>query len=137
MENNRADIDNISKETLVDLFSTATYGSDWLYITTLIAEKELDREFSEECLENRCREEKWADRLLNGGHIVCKDCYDIDEDDLPKRYIIDLDSLKTSLKLARDKEAVRDWSYFVLEEDDYFTCNNLMQVVMFNEVIYG
>ena len=137
MENNRADIDNISKETLVDLFSTATYGSEWLDITTLIAEKELDREFSEEYLENRCREEKWADRLLNGGHIVCKDCYDIDEDDLPKRYIIDLDSLKTSLKRARDKEAVRDWSDVVLEEDDYFTCNNLMQVVMFNEVIYG
>lgn len=137
MENNRADIDNISKETLVDLFSTATYGCDWLCITTLIAEKELDREFSEEYLENRCMEEKWADRLLNGGHIVCKDCYDIDEDDLPKRYIIDLDSLKTSLKLARDKEAVRDWCDFVLEEDDYFTCNNLMQVVMFNEVIYG
>lgn len=137
MENNRADIDNISKETLVDLFSTATYGSDWLYITTLVSEGNLDDKFSEEYLENRCREEKWADRLLNGGHIVCKDCYDIDEDDLPKRYIIDLDSLKTSLKLARDKEAVRDWSDFVLEEDDYFTCNNLMQVVMFDEVIYG
>lgn len=50
MENNRADIDNINKETLVDLFSTATYGSDWLDITTLIAEKELDRDLARNTL---------------------------------------------------------------------------------------
>ncbi len=139
MENNRADIDNISKETLVDLFSTATYGSDWLDITSLKAEKHLDNGFSEEYLENRCREEKWADRLLNGGHIVCYDYYaaEDDDEDHPIRYQIDLNTLKERLKLARDKEAVSDWSDFVLEKDDYFTCNNIMQVVMFNEVIYG
>lgn len=139
MENNRADIDNISKETLVDLFSTATYGSSWLDITTLKAERHLDDKFSEEYLENRCREEKCADRLLNGGHIVCIDWYPAEdnEEGNPARYQIDLNTLKERLKLARDKEAVSDWSDFVSEKDDCFTCNNLMQVVMFNEVIYG
>lgn len=139
MENNRADIDNISKETLVDFFSTATYGSSWLDITTLKAERHLDDKFSEEYLENRCREEKWADRLLNGGHIVCIDWYaaEDNEEGNPTRYKIDLNTLKERLKLARDKEAVRDWSDFVSEKEDYFTSNNLMQVVMFNEVIYG
>ena len=141
MEYTRANIDNISKETLVDLFSTATYGSDWLEITTLKSERNLDDGFTEEYLQNRCREDRWADRLLNGGHIVCKDWYDTEEnesgEDKPTRYIIDLNTLKERLKLARDKEAVRDWCDFVLENDDYYTCNNLMQVVMFGEIIYG
>ena len=139
MENNRANIDNISKETLVDLFSTATYGSNWLEITTLKSERNLDSNFTEEYLQNKCCEERWADRLLNGGHIVCKDWYASEDDDEgePTMYKIDLDALKTRLKLARDKEAVRDWSDFILEKDDYYTCNNLMQVVMFGEIIYG
>ena len=139
MENNRANIDNISKETLVDLFSTATYGSNWLVIVTPLSEKHLDSGFSEEYLENRSCEERCADRLLNGGHIVCKDWYAAEDDDegKPARYQIDLNTLKEGLKLARDKEAVRDWSDFILEKDDYYTCNNLMQVVMFKEIIYG
>lgn len=134
MENNRADIDNISKETLVDLFSTATYHSDWLDITTYMSEKNLDEGFSEEYLEERCREEKWADRLLNGGHILCLDYNE--EDENKGIYKIDLNTLKERLKMARDKEAVGDWSDFVLEQDDYYTCNNLMQVVMFGEIVY-
>lgn len=139
MEYTRANIDNISKETLVDLFSTATYGGDWLEIKTLKSERNLDSNFSEEYLENRCCEERWADRLLNGGHIVCYDWYaaEDDEDGKPTRYKIDLNHLKERLKLARDKEAVRDWCDFVLENDDYYTCNNLMQVVMFGEIVYG
>lgn len=138
MEYTRVDIDNISKETLVDLFSTATYGSNWLEIVTLVSEKHLDSGFTEEYLENRCCEEKWADRLLNGGHIVCKDWYEADDDEgKPTKYKIDLNTLKERLKLARDKEAVRDWCDFVLENDDYYACNNLMQVVMFGEIVYG
>lgn len=139
MEYTRANIDNISKETLVDLFSTATYGSNWLEITTLKAERCLDDNLTEEYLQSRCCEERWADRLLNGGHIVCYDYYaaEDNEEGNPARYQVDLNTLKERLKLARDKEAVRDWCDFVLENDDYYTCNNLMQVVMFGEVIYG
>ena len=138
MEYTRANIDNISKETLVDLFSTATCGSNWLEIATLKSERNLDSNFTEEYLQNRYREERWADRLLNSGHIVCKDWYAAEDDDegKPAKYQIDLNTLKERLKLARDKEAVRDWCDFVLEQDDYYTCNNLMQVVMFGEIIY-
>lgn len=139
MEYTRANIDNISKETLVDLLSNATYGSNWLDIDTLKVEKHLDSGFSKEYLQNRCCEERWADRLLNGGHIVCEDWYaaEDDEDGKPTRYKLDLNAIKGRLKLARDKEAVRDWCDFVLENDDYHTCNNLMQVVMFGEIVYG
>lgn len=139
MEYTRANIDEISKETLVDLFSTATCGSNWLEIKTLKAERCLDDKYDEEYLENRCVEDKWADRLLGGGHIVCYDYYaaEDDEDGKPTRYKIDLNTLKERLKLARDKESVRDWCDFVLENDDYYTCNNLMQVVMFGEIVYG
>ena len=138
MEYNRADIDNISKETLVDLFATATYGSNWLDITVLRSEDHLDNAFSKEYLDDRCLEDVWADRLLNGGHIVCLDWYAAEDNDgNPNEFKIDLNGLKEKLKLARDKEAVRDWCYFVLEKNDYYTCNNLMQVVMFGEIVYG
>lgn len=139
MEYTRANIDNISKETLVDLFSTATYGSNWLEIKTLKAESCLDNKYDEEYLNNRCCEERWADRLLNGGHIVCYDYYaaEDNEEGKPDRYVVDLKTLRRRLKKARNKEAVRDWCDFVLENDDYDTCNNLMQVVMFGEIIYG
>lgn len=139
MEYNRADIDNISKETLVDLFATATYGSNWLDIKVLKYEAHLDNVFSKEYLEDRCLEDVWADRLLNGGHIVCLDWYSAEDNDngKPDKFKIDLNGLKEKLKLARDKEAVRDWCDFVLEKDDYYTCNNLMQVVMFGEIVYG
>lgn len=135
MENIRADVDNISKETLVDLISTATYCSDWLDITTLKSERHLDNGFSKEYLKERCCEERCADRLLNGGNILCVDYNEEDENE--GVYKIDLNTLKKGLKLARDKEAVRDWVDFINEEDDYYTCNNLMQVVMFGEVVYG
>ena len=70
----------VSKEQLVNLLATATYGSTWLGACSLRSERHLDNEFSESYLEERCLEEKWADRLLNGGHIAFIDFKDEDED---------------------------------------------------------
>jgi hypothetical protein len=130
-------IENITREELVDLFTTATYGSSWLGIKTLKNERHLDEQYSPEYLEERCIEEKWADRLLAGGSIVCIDYDDEDEDGKPVRYVLNLDDIKKGLTKAAMGEAVRDWADFCDENDDYFTCNNLMQVCIFGEVIYG
>lgn len=126
-------------DRLVDLLSVATFGSGWLEIRTLKSERHLDDVFISEYLEGRCREERWLDRLLNGGRIICFDWYSAEDDDNgePTRVEVDLNRLIEGLKLARDVEAIRQYANFVLEEDDYCDCNDLMQVVMFGEVIYG
>lgn len=123
----------IDHEMLVDLLGTATYGSDWLEIKTLKSERFLDEEVEQSVRDEWCSGDKWANRLLKGGHIVC---YDYDDDDYT-RYELTLDDIKQGLEKARDGEAVRDWADFVNENDDYYTCNNLMQVCIFGEVIYG
>ncbi len=129
-------LENIDKDFLVDLLCTATYGSDWLDINTLKNESHLDADFDEEYLNCRCCEEKWADRLLAGGHIVCIDLYAEEDEEEKTDYIIDLQQIKDGLNKALG-ECPHDLADFLTEEDDYFTCNNLMQVIMFGEVIYG
>ena len=129
------DLNSIDHEMLVDLLCTATYGCDWLEIKTLKSERFMDEEVEQSVRDGWCREDRWANRLLKGGHIVCLDYYD--DDAQPARYELTLDDIKRGLEKARDGEAVRDWSDFVNAEDDYYTCNNLMQVCIFGEVIYG
>ena len=131
------DLNNIDKEFLVDLLSTATYGCDYLEVLTLTAENNIDDKFDAAYLADRCREEKWADRLLGGGHIVVCDYEDTDDNGKATRYTLSLEDFKTGLVKARDGEAVRDWADFVEEADDYITCNNLFQVIIFGEVVYG
>ena len=125
------DLNAIDHEMLVDLLCTATYGCDWLEIKTLKSERFMDEEVEESVRDGWCREDRWANRLLKGGHIVC---IDYEEE---SRYELTLDDIKRGLEKARDGEAVRDWADFCEENDDYFTCNNLMQVCIFGEVIYG
>ena len=127
----RIDLENITHENLVDLLCTATYGCDWLAIKTLKSERFMDEEVEQSVRDGWCLEDKWAHRLLKGGHIVCLDY----EDEV--RYELTLDDIKKGLEKARDGVAPRDWADFCDENDDYFTCNNLVQVCMFGEVIYG
>lgn len=138
----RIDLENISHDNLVDLLSTATYSSDWLVIKTLKSERSLDDEVEQSVRDEWCLEDKWANRLLKGGHIVCLDYADDSDDDYddcwrPARYELTLDDIKKGLVKARDGVAPRDWADFCEENDDYFTCNNLMQICMFGEVVYG
>ena len=137
----KVDLNAIDHEMLVDLLSTATYGSEWLKIKTLKSERFMDEEVEQSVRDEWCCEDRWANRLLKGGKIVCYDWYDNDalefEENRPTRYELTLDDIKRGLEKARDGEAVRDWADFVNEEDDYCTCNNLMQVCIFGEVIYG
>lgn len=130
----RIDLENITHENLVDLLCTATYGSDWLEIATLKSERFMDEQVEQSVRDGWCRENKWANRLLKGGHIVC---YDYDDYDEFTRYELTLDDIKKGLEKARDGVAPRDWADFCDENDDYFTCNNLMQVCIFGEVVYG
>ena len=118
---------DLNKETLVDIFSTVTYGSDWLEICRPKKFDSLVKEGSE------CREEKWADILLGGGYIVAHEYEDEEE---PIRHKITLDMMKKGLEVFKDKWPY-DYADFITENEDYCTCSNLMQCVLFGEVVYG
>ena len=131
-------MNKIDREFLCDLFSVATYGCEWLEVRTLKSESDLDQKFKQEYLEVRCAEEKWADRLLSGGHVVFYDLYEMEDgDNKESRHVITLEDVVKGLEKARDGEDPRDFADFINENDDYYTGNNLLQIILFGEVVYG
>lgn len=130
----------LTKEQLVDLLYTTTYGGSCLECRCLKSEAHLDEQFSKEYLENRCLEDKWADRLLAGGTLVILDYEDEDENGNPKKYKLTLKDFEEKLQEApfSDKDyIVRSWCNWRIKKSDYYDCNNLLQYVMFGDVIYG
>lgn len=131
---------SIDKQKLVEIFSGATYGSEWLEIRTLKSEAHLDEVFSQDYLDARCREDRWADRLLNGGHIVCVDWYDEDAsaEGVPMRYHLTLADVLKGLEKAKTN-APRLYAEVFGEDGnpDYYDYMNIMQYVIFGEEVYG
>lgn len=130
----------LTKEQLVDLLCTATYSSDWLECRVLKSEAYLDKKFDKEYLENRCREDKWADRLLSGGKLICIDYADQDDEFNPRRYELVLEDFEIRLDEAsksNDEYIARSYLNWKFKQSDYYDCNNLLQYVMFGDVVYG
>lgn len=124
----------INKENLVHVFAVATEGSDWLWIDYPNRFKKFVSS------DEQCREDKWADVLLNSdgrAYIIAVDYNDDEEDgEEGKEYEIRLTDMERGLEIFKKKYP--DYFSDLLEDkDDYYTCNNLMQCVMFGEVVYG
>lgn len=64
-------VTELNHEELVNLFSTATYGNNALYIKVPEEYEEL-----EDKGEGNCIEDKWANVLANGGQLEVYDLYD-------------------------------------------------------------
>ncbi len=61
-----------------------------------------------------------------------------DDDSKPMRYTISLKDIEDLLEQAsKDKEVVREYANWISGDYDYYDCNNLMQYVLFKEVVYG
>ena len=143
-------ITDLTHEDLVDLFSTATYGSSWLEIWAP------DRE-GLDITDLDCREDVWAKALLAGKKIECIDHYAegevygdlgvVDEDE-NGIYRIDLSRVIEGLAMAfdgtyPDEAGVKDWArecarHFLAGEGemDEPEAACLMQIIMFGDVIY-
>lgn len=117
----------LNKENLVDIFATATYGSDWLAIKRPKRFNHLIKP------ESDCIEEKWADVLLGGG-IVAAFIYEDDEE--PARKEFSLEDMEVGLKKFME-ECPQDYADLVSEDGDYYTASNLMQYVLFGKVVFG
>lgn len=157
-------ITEVNKEDLVDLFSTALYGSNYL---------SADYEESVEHDEDDCYEDIMAKILLNGGRVMITDGYaedgevygslpcrvDEDDDVMSTTYFVTLQDILDGLTKAangtfnvgENDDICPDWQdnnrafarrsfdAFAYEgtEWDLTTADCLMQIILFNEIVYG
>ena len=148
----RTIIEELSQEDLVNLFSTATYGSSWLGIRT--GEKTGVQED-----ENDCLEDVWAKAVLSGHKLKVTDYYaegdvygphgKVIKKDGTAVYFIGLKEIMDGLQKCADGRfeghgRELDWlkecvDHFVTEDPGFDNpeAEALMQVIMFNELIYG
>ena len=144
-------IAEITKEDLVDFFSTAIYGSQLFYIKF----KKSDYYGTDLESEDDCREDKWAKVLMSGKPVKVLDYYaeDVDEfyGDKPHKwdenecatsYTITLDDIKNGLQGALDSdeeylnEYARAWVNGCYDLD-LTGAEALLQFITFGEVVYG
>ena len=125
------EVTEITNRELEYLLATASYGSSWLECHILKSESILDNleDFND-------REEHWAHRLLNGGHLVCYDHYDEDDEDNPVEHKLSMDDFYRGFAKSI-KECPVELANVLSEEGDYCDADAVMQVILFGEVIYG
>ena len=140
-------ITEIEQGDLVDLFSTATYGNNWL---SIVYDRTLYRTKYKN--DDDCLEDIWARMLLGGETIYAVDHYAEDEtekysrsavweDDVMK-YPLTLKKVKDGLQKALDSDSewVRDSVTNLINSStdfDLTQADALMQMIMFGEVVYG
>ena len=142
-------ITEINHNDLVNLFSTATYGSSYFSVV----KKKKDYYGTELEDENDCREETWAKILLAGKPVYVLD-YSSEEEaygNLPHewdekrgamKYTVTLEDIKNGLQKALDNGGWDAECALDLINDD--SCNldlteaeNLLHIITFGETIYG
>ena len=150
-------ITELTHDDLVNLFSTALSGSSYLGV---------DYEESIEYNEDACLEDILANILLHGGCIKVNDYYsegdiygelphELDEDNECTTYYVTYDDIKRGLERAADgtfnagndkwteqtKRSARVSFDSFMDEDrcdfDLVRADILMQIIIFDEIIYG
>ena len=157
---NNVEIIDITHEDLVNLFSTALYGSSYL---SAEYDKDFYNSIPKDKKEGDCFEDHIADVLLNGGEIYIYDAYSEGEvyskngelikeeygDEEYAQYTLTLTDIVEGLERAangtyktnNDTKFIRQCFNEFAEDDcydlDLTDADALMQVITFNELIYG
>jgi hypothetical protein len=157
---NNVEIIDITHEDLVNLFSTALYGSSYL---SAEYDKDFYNSIPKDKKEGDCFEDHIADVLLNGGEIYIYDAYSEGEvyskngelikeeygDEEYAQYTLTLTDIIEGLQRAangtyktnNDTKFIRQCFNEFAEEDcydlDLTDADALMQIITFNELIYG
>lgn len=118
-------VSTLTKEDLVSFFSSATYGCG--YWSVKIVKGSINKE---ELNTNQCIEEIWADVLLKGGKLCVID----NEDD--EKYYIDMQKVLDGYSKGYEV-CPHTMLNFEEENEDMWDGYNLMQAIIFGEIIYG
>jgi hypothetical protein len=127
-------------EDLVNLLSTALYGSSWFGASY---DKKIYNTLTK--TEGDCFEDALADMLLAGHKITITDyeadgesysdkCVGINEDDESAEYEIGIEDF---LKVASTEEGYKLVQEVLSDEGDYYTADAFLQRVVFGKEIYG
>lgn len=143
-------ITDITHDDLVNLLSTAAFGSFWLGFNYDSIEY---NELSNEQKHGDCIEDKMADLLLAGKSVELYDVYSEDEEDfygtLPHRYdedgvmcyTVTLEDIKRGLEKAYQDDYLRECLNNLINDDSYDLdqpqAESLVQCILFGELIYG
>lgn len=132
-------VTEFTHDELVDLLSTALYGSSWFE-----ADYDNDKYKLIENKEGDCFEDKLADMLLAGHKITLIDNYAEGESYSKKFVGFNRDesanyeiSLKDLLKTASTKSGFKLVEEVLDGDGDYWTADAFLQRVVFGEEIYG
>lgn len=117
------------KNFLSCILADATYDSPWFGVK--VSDK-TPKEVAKTAWDNNdCREDIWADVLLNGGTLVVTD-YEDDE----KTYEFTIKSVTKGMKKMQ-KQHPRMYANIVEEYYDFYDVDALLQTIVFGEVVYG
>lgn len=118
----------LTKDDVVTILADALYGCDYLSVKN-------DEEFYERYEEVKdktadpCIEDKIADILFDGGAVTITDLEE--EEDC----ILTLEGLYKAIKTEEGYDYAK--TLLIDEDGDYYTANNLLQMALFGEVVYG
>lgn len=131
---------SFTHDDLVNLLSTALYGSSWFYA-------EYDRTIYDTLKKTKgdCFEDKLADMLLAGHKITIVDmdaegvkysdkCVRIDDEDESAVYEVKLEDF---LQIASTKDGYNLVTEVLSGDGDFWTADAFLQRVVFGEEVYG
>lgn len=130
-------IKSLTFEELSDILCTAFYDNPCMSV---------DRgEGCKPSIYHHCFEDNLAQILLDGGHIEVTDCNAAKDEHYGKlEYIVSPDefiyykvTLKDILEGASNPECLRMIQDILSGEGDMYTAYNLIQTIVFGEIIYG
>lgn len=117
-----------NKEFLVTFLADVCYENYWAGFGT---HRDTPKDIYENAkAANECREEVWADVLLNGGFLLVEDR----EED--KDYKVSLKDIEKGFKKFIF-DCPRNYANIMTEEHDFYDMDNLLQTIVFGEVVYG
>lgn len=133
-------VTSLEHEELVDLLSTALYGSSWFYASYNKNIYDTLKDTHGDCLED-----KLADMLLYGHKITIVDT-EAEGDSHSDKFVrfegkyqnaVYEVELKDFLKVASTKKGFKLLEEVLSGEGDYYTADAFLQRVVFGEEVYG
>lgn len=129
--------DRFNFENIVNVLATGTYGNS--YLSCYVAYDAKSQGLAYDIREGKakpengvvCREDVWAYVLTNGGKIV----FVFDDDGEEEEHEVDMEAWKKGFQKFIEDDAT-DYADLMNEDDDFYTAWNLIQFVIFGEIVF-